>query len=85
MADGLLAKIAAADRERFGGATQPPNSTPEELDRFMQNLKARGADKPLSEADQLAMVRPCALAHPLTARFDAWSRSVASLTGCSRR
>lgn len=57
VAEGLMAKIQAADAARFG-ATPPPNSTPEELDRFMQNLKARGADKPLSEADQMAMVRP---------------------------
>ena len=57
VADGLLAKIQAADAARFG-ATPPPNSTPQELDRFMQNLKARGADKPaLTESEQAAMRR----------------------------
>lgn len=90
VAEGLMAKIQAADAARFG-ATPPPNSTPEELDRFMQNLKARGADKPLSEADQMAMVRPSCLAWCLAGApprrlIDASPcRSAASLTGCWRR
>ncbi len=58
MAEGLLAKVRAADEARFGVVTPPPqDASPEELARFLSTMKSRAEKPALSEAEQAAMRR----------------------------
>jgi hypothetical protein len=53
VAEGLLAKVRAADEARFGAVPPPQDASPEELERF---LTARGALAD-NEADSCSVCR----------------------------